>query len=44
MSTHSTARRAMAATIIQRRPPLTRSSTGPMNGAATANGAKVSSR
>ena len=43
-STHSTARAASDPTMIQRRPPLMRSMAGPISGAATANGAMVSTR
>jgi hypothetical protein len=40
----NTARSALAAITIQRRPPLTRSSVGPISGATTANGAIVRAR
>ena len=44
ISTHRSARNTIEPMIIQRRPPLSRSMTGPISGAATANGANVSSR
>ena len=40
----SSDRAASEPTMIQRRPPLMRSMAGPMSGAATANGAMVSTR
>jgi hypothetical protein len=41
---HSRARRALPPMMMKRRPPLARSSAGPMSGATTANGAMVKSR
>ena len=43
-STHSSPGRRAEPTMIQRRPPLMRSMAGPMSGAATANGAMVSTQ
>jgi hypothetical protein len=44
ISTQMAARPALAPTTTQRRPPRTRSSHGPINGATTENGAIVSAR
>jgi hypothetical protein len=41
---HSSARIALAPMTTKRRPPLARSSAGPMSGATTANGAMVKAR